>query len=157
MAGNNPSMNRIEIGENIRKRREALRVSQQELGLRLGTNANAVYLYESAHREIGSNRLCQIADALQTIPSSLLPQRYAMQMDIRASRVNLGFRGAVNEKTGNSYANASNLRVRAEVTTADDRLRTGVDTTPVPFAYKVMRIHERNAPRTGCIPLPAKR
>lgn len=64
-----------EIGENIRKRRETMRISQQELGLRLGTNANVIYRYETGQSKMSVSRLCQIASQLKTTPAQLCPHK----------------------------------------------------------------------------------
>lgn len=66
----------VELGKNIQKQRELLGMSQEGLGLDIGTNGNAIYLYETAQRVMKVDRLFDIADALMITPTELCPKRY---------------------------------------------------------------------------------
>lgn len=66
----------VELGKNIQKQREFLGMSQGSLGLDIGTNGNAIYLYETAQRVMKVDRLFDIADALMITPTELCPKRY---------------------------------------------------------------------------------
>lgn len=66
----------VELGKNIQKQREFLGMSQESLGLDVGTNGNAIYLYETAQRVMKVDRLFDIADALMITPTELCPKRY---------------------------------------------------------------------------------
>lgn len=66
----------VELGKNIQKQRELLGMSQEGLGLDIGTNRNAIYLYETAQRVMKVDRLFDIADALMITPTELCPKRY---------------------------------------------------------------------------------
>ena len=65
----------IEVGENIRKRREMLGISQNALGVQVESNGNAIHLYESGKQVMRVDKLLQIADALKTTPMQILPKR----------------------------------------------------------------------------------
>ncbi|MDO4167929.1 MAG: helix-turn-helix transcriptional regulator, partial [Eubacteriales bacterium] len=58
----NPDL--VELGKNIQKQREFMEMSQEELGLDVGSNKNTIYLYETAQRVMKVDRLFEIADAL---------------------------------------------------------------------------------------------
>ena len=59
----------IQIGENIRKRREALGMSQTDLANEVGTNRSAICKYETGIREMGIGKLAEIAEVLDCSPS----------------------------------------------------------------------------------------
>ena len=61
---------------NIQKQREFLGMSQESLGLDIGSNGNAIYLYETAQRVMKVDKLFAIADALLITPTELCPQRF---------------------------------------------------------------------------------
>ena len=66
----------VELGKNIQKQREFLGMSQESLGLDIGSNGNAIYLYETAQRVMKVDKLFAIADALLITPTELCPQRF---------------------------------------------------------------------------------
>ncbi len=59
------------IGENIRKRREALGMSQTELALAIETNRGRLSEYENGVREMGISKLLDIASILRCQPGDL--------------------------------------------------------------------------------------
>lgn len=61
----------MNIGERIRTYREALKMSQEELGKRVGLSKNSIYLYEKGERTPQSDNLLKIAAALQITPDVL--------------------------------------------------------------------------------------
>jgi len=67
----NPSL--VMIGENIRKRREALGMSQTELANEVGTDRGTISRYELASKEMGVGKLCNVAVALGCKPGELMP------------------------------------------------------------------------------------
>ena len=69
------------LGETIRKRRESLRITQEELGKRIGVEATTVSLYESATRRPKFAILKKI--------SSELGISLAALMDIEISKTDL--------------------------------------------------------------------
>ena len=79
----------IEVGENIRKRREALGISQNELALQVDTSLNAIHLYENANRIMRLDRWFLIADALKTTPSRIGPTRYCSKENVDPRLLNL--------------------------------------------------------------------
>ncbi|WP_245410062.1 helix-turn-helix domain-containing protein [Bartonella tribocorum] len=60
----NPHFNDISIGRKIRVRREMLKISQKELGDRLGVTFQQVQKYEKGLNRVGAGRLQEIADIL---------------------------------------------------------------------------------------------
>ncbi len=60
------------IGENIRKRREALGMSQTELASELETSRSAICRYENGTREMGVTKLLAFAELLNCKPADLL-------------------------------------------------------------------------------------
>ena len=82
----------IEVGENIRKRREALGISQNELAIQVDTSASAMYLYENGRRIMGLDKWFQIADMLKTDPTSLAPKRYCADETLDPRLIQLGKR-----------------------------------------------------------------
>lgn len=69
----------VELGKNIQKQREFLGMSQESLGLDIGTNAATICLYETAQRTMKVDRLFEIADALMVTPTELCPERFNTQ------------------------------------------------------------------------------
>ena len=65
-----------EIGQKIRTRRKELRLSQDDLADRMGTSRNEVYRHENGQNEMSICTLCQYAEALQTTPQQLSPDRF---------------------------------------------------------------------------------
>ena len=65
-----------EIGQKIRARRKELRLSQDDLADRMGTSRNEVYRHENGQNEMSICTLCQYAEALQTTPQQLSPDRF---------------------------------------------------------------------------------
>ena len=63
---------KYEIGERIRKRREELGLSQDQLADIVGASRQVVSRYENGDREMGIVSLLQYADALETTPGKLL-------------------------------------------------------------------------------------
>lgn len=70
----NPDL--VELGRNIQRQREFMEMSQEELGLDVGSNKNTIYLYETAQRVMKVDRLFEIADALMVTPAELCPERF---------------------------------------------------------------------------------
>ncbi len=60
------------IGENIRKRREALGMSQTELANGIETNRSAICRYENGTREMGVTKFLAFAELLNCKPADLL-------------------------------------------------------------------------------------
>ncbi|WP_100129748.1 helix-turn-helix domain-containing protein, partial [Bartonella tribocorum] len=60
----NPHSNDILIGKRIRLRREMLKMSQKQLGHRLGITFQQVQKYEKGLNRVGAGRLQEIADIL---------------------------------------------------------------------------------------------
>ena len=65
-----------EIGQKIRARRKELRLSQDELADRMGTSRNEVSRHENGMHEMSACTLIQYAEALQTTPQQLSPDRF---------------------------------------------------------------------------------
>ena len=57
------------VGSRIRMRRNLLGMSQQTLGSRIGLTFQQVQKYEKGTNRVGSSRLQQIADVLETTPA----------------------------------------------------------------------------------------
>ncbi len=74
----------VAMGERIRVKREALGISQEELGFRVGTNKATIHLYETGEREMKWRRLRDIASCLHTTAEVLMgevPQHSAERVD----------------------------------------------------------------------------
>lgn len=69
----------VELGKNIQKQREFLGMSQESLGLDIGTNTATICLYETAQRTMKVDRLFEIADTLMVTPTELCPERFNTQ------------------------------------------------------------------------------
>ena len=61
------------VGENIRRRRQELGLSQDDLADRLGSKRTVVSQYENAGHEMGICTFLQYAAALESPPAALLP------------------------------------------------------------------------------------
>jgi len=72
------------VGEKIRRRREELKLSQDDLADMLGSSRKMVSLYENGAREMGINTFIQYCDALSIPPEELFPERF--QTHERASK-----------------------------------------------------------------------
>ncbi len=57
------------VGQRLRERREALRISQGRLGRHLGLTFSQVQKYEKGSNRIGAGRLYQIAEFLGVTPA----------------------------------------------------------------------------------------
>jgi transcriptional regulator with XRE-family HTH domain len=57
------------VGSRIRMRRNLLGMTQQTLGSRIGLTFQQVQKYEKGTNRVGSSRLQQIADVLETTPA----------------------------------------------------------------------------------------
>jgi transcriptional regulator with XRE-family HTH domain len=57
------------VGQRLRERREALRISQGRLGRHLGLTFSQVQKYEKGSNRIGAGRLFQIAEFLGVTPA----------------------------------------------------------------------------------------
>ncbi len=66
----------LELGEKIRERRRELRLSQDQLADRMGTDRNTVYRHEHGLCEMSACTLFQYAEALETTPGALSPARF---------------------------------------------------------------------------------
>lgn len=61
------------IGNRIRKRREELGLSQDELGKRIGYKSrSSINKIELGHRNLTQSKIKAIADALETTPSYIM-------------------------------------------------------------------------------------
>ncbi len=60
------------VGDRIRLRRKELKLTQEELGLRLGLKKSAVCRLERAENNITTERVAKIAKALDTTPAFLM-------------------------------------------------------------------------------------
>ena len=67
---------KYEIGEKIRNRRDELGLSQDQLADIVGTSRKAVSRHENGENEMGITSFTQYADALETDPVKLLPDRF---------------------------------------------------------------------------------
>ena len=67
---------KYEIGQNIRNRREALGLSQDELAARMDVDRNVIYRHENGICAMNICTLCQYADALETGTLELSPERF---------------------------------------------------------------------------------
>ena len=61
------------VGENIRRRRQELGLSQDDLADRLGSKRTVVSQYENAKHEMSICTFLQYAAALESPPAALLP------------------------------------------------------------------------------------
>jgi transcriptional regulator with XRE-family HTH domain len=59
------------VGRRLRRRREALRISQTELGNLVGITFSQIQNYENANNKIGAGRLYELAELLR-IPIEVL-------------------------------------------------------------------------------------
>lgn len=66
-----------EIGQKIRARRKELRLSQDDLADRMGTSRNEISRHENGNHEMSICTLTHYADALQTTPQQLSPNRFS--------------------------------------------------------------------------------
>jgi len=74
------------IGENIRKRREALGMSQTELANSIGTSRASISEYENGEREMGLSKLIAISKELDCQAGELVSkQQIVSDSDIRMS------------------------------------------------------------------------
>ena len=64
----------IELGSRIQKYRKKRMMSQQELGMEVGSNANSIYLYETGQRVMKVDKLFQIAEVLGIEAGMLCPK-----------------------------------------------------------------------------------
>ena len=65
-----------EIGQKIRDRRQELGLSQDELADRIGTSRNYVSRHENGKHDMSACTLFQYAEALETDPLMLSPDRF---------------------------------------------------------------------------------
>jgi transcriptional regulator with XRE-family HTH domain len=63
---------KMALGEHIKRRRETIQVTQQELASRLGSSFRQVSLYEAGELELGAINLSAISDALNVSADWLL-------------------------------------------------------------------------------------
>ena len=67
------NVHRIKVGQRIKDRRKALKMSADELGAKIGKNRATVYRYENGDIEnLPIEMLNPIAEALQTSPQYLM-------------------------------------------------------------------------------------
>ncbi len=64
----------MSVGERIRRRREALNLSQAEVARRVGATPQAISLWELGERRIRAEFLTRLAQALECSPHDLLPE-----------------------------------------------------------------------------------
>lgn len=67
---------KIEVGNNIRKRREELGLSQDQLADLMSISRGQITRHENAVNEMCISSLFQYAEALKTSPLSLCPTRF---------------------------------------------------------------------------------
>ncbi len=67
-----PNPDLIRFGREVRKRREALEISQEELGFRAGLHRNYIGYVERAECNATMKRVVKIARALKLRPSELV-------------------------------------------------------------------------------------
>lgn len=70
-----PDPELVAIGERIRIRREALHMSQEELGLAIGADKVTIHRYESGKVEMKCRTLQKIAKSLRTTTDALLEDK----------------------------------------------------------------------------------
>ena len=63
---------RIMLGESIRRRREAERLSQSELGLMVDSSQTYIWQIECGSANVSIGKLCSIADGLGVTVNSLV-------------------------------------------------------------------------------------
>lgn len=76
------------IGEKIKARRKELGMTTEELGKLIGVQRSAITKYEKDKVDLKSERLQQIAKALDVPPSSLLPDEDVDQERLEALHQN---------------------------------------------------------------------
>jgi transcriptional regulator with XRE-family HTH domain len=84
------------VGEQIRKRRTMLNMSQAKLGDAVGVTFQQVQKYEKGKNRVGASRLQQIANVLQVPPASFF--------DDTSDITPKSWHGAKMEKTGTASA-----------------------------------------------------
>lgn len=84
----NPDL--VELGKNIQKQREFIGMSQEELGLEIGTAKGKISLYESAQMVMKVDRFFDIAEALLVTPTELAPERFNNQPNIDLKLFQIG-------------------------------------------------------------------
>lgn len=94
-----------ELGQNIQKQREFMGMTQEELGLEIGTTGNSIYLYETAQRMMKVDKLFDIADALMVTPAELCPERFVdkEKMDPRLFQIGEQMKKLSEEKRVMAY------------------------------------------------------
>lgn len=68
-AGKTPAPTDVYVGQRIRLRRKLAKLSQSELGAKIGVTFQQVQKYENGKNRVGASRLQQIADVLGVSPS----------------------------------------------------------------------------------------
>jgi transcriptional regulator with XRE-family HTH domain len=66
----------IEVGQNIRAARNAIRMSQERLAASVGLTFQQIQKYERGLNRVAPSRLCKIADALECPVISFFPAQY---------------------------------------------------------------------------------
>jgi transcriptional regulator with XRE-family HTH domain len=74
-----------EIGQKIRARRKELRLSQDDLADRMGTDRGEISRHENGVHEMSLCTLIRYAEALQTTPQQLYPDR--LKQDSESDRL----------------------------------------------------------------------
>lgn len=76
----NPEL--IKTGNNIRRKREAVGFSQDQLAEKMDLSKNTIHRYEAGQVQMGVTVLYKFADALHTTPNELAPDRFIGQLSI---------------------------------------------------------------------------
>lgn len=66
----------VEVGENLRRVRLSLGMSQEHIALGVGFTFQQMQKYEKGKNRISTVRLCEIADFIGIHPVALLPEKY---------------------------------------------------------------------------------
>ncbi len=80
----------VELGKNIQKQREFLGISQEDLGLEVGTGKETISRYESAQVVMRVDRFFELAEALYITPTELSPKQLSNQQEIDPRLFQLG-------------------------------------------------------------------
>lgn len=79
--GKTPAPTDVYVGQRIRLRRKLAKLSQSELGAKIGVTFQQVQKYENGKNRVGASRLQQIADVLGVSPSFFFENNGSGQND----------------------------------------------------------------------------
>jgi transcriptional regulator with XRE-family HTH domain len=104
-----------EFGRLVKSGREALGMSQAELGGRIGLSRTSVTNIESGRQHVSLRQLIEIAQAIGRTPASLLPEAVvALPQGIRAEIRRKGYREDVSDLIEHVWAASSRQRGDSE-------------------------------------------